>query len=300
MSDARTPIPSAGAILLCGGKSSRMGRPKALLPWRGRAMVAHVATVLSEVVDEVIVVTSEALDVGGVGLEALPGVEIVRDEQPELGPLLGVHAGLTALQSERAYVTSTDSPYLSAAFVRAVLEHDAAEYGGAAAVEHDGFVQPLAAVVPKSRHELAARLIEEDRRRPLFLLKEGDGFASLASAGLPDPESLHNFNTPDDYLAAVREASPDATMTVELFGVARSKAGVATLERPVGTVGEILQSIAAETGLALLRESQGGETVLRVAENYLVSLNGAQFMREAFAPIGPDERLLILDAAVGG
>ena len=45
-------------IVLCGGKSARMGRPKALLPWHGHTMIEHVISVLDEVVDEIVVVAS--------------------------------------------------------------------------------------------------------------------------------------------------------------------------------------------------------------------------------------------------
>ena len=51
-----------GAILLCGGRSTRMGRAKAWLPWRGRPLVVHVACVLRRVVGELVVVRSAELD----------------------------------------------------------------------------------------------------------------------------------------------------------------------------------------------------------------------------------------------
>ncbi|MGI9433010.1 MAG: molybdenum cofactor guanylyltransferase, partial [Myxococcota bacterium] len=50
------------AVVLCGGLSSRMGRPKAWLPWRGHPMITHVVGVLGQVTDDIVVVTSENLD----------------------------------------------------------------------------------------------------------------------------------------------------------------------------------------------------------------------------------------------
>ena len=70
-----------GALVVCGGRSSRMGRPKALLPWRGRTLIEHLVEGLSAVVGEVVVVTSSALD-----LPRLP-VRVLVDEHPEQGPL---------------------------------------------------------------------------------------------------------------------------------------------------------------------------------------------------------------------
>ena len=53
---------SRAGIVLCGGRSSRMGRAKAWLPWFGRSMIEHVVESLLPVVDEVVVVTSSELD----------------------------------------------------------------------------------------------------------------------------------------------------------------------------------------------------------------------------------------------
>ena len=53
---------AAAGIVLCGGKSSRMGRDKAWLPWRGQPMIAHVVSILGPIVDEVVVVASHGLE----------------------------------------------------------------------------------------------------------------------------------------------------------------------------------------------------------------------------------------------
>ena len=79
-----------------------MGRPKAWLPWFGKTMVEHVVDALRPLVDEVIVVTSESLD--------LPSLDatIVRDTEPERGPLAGLRDGLSAATTARIFATSTD------------------------------------------------------------------------------------------------------------------------------------------------------------------------------------------------
>ena len=65
-----------GGVLLCGGKSTRMGRSKALLPFRGRTMVEQVLATLHQVVGPVVVVMGK-LPEGRVGLLDLLAEEIL-------------------------------------------------------------------------------------------------------------------------------------------------------------------------------------------------------------------------------
>lgn len=266
-------------MVLCGGRSSRMGRPKAWLPWRGRPMVAHVVSVLREVVDEVVVVTSADLDP-----PPLPA-RIVRDLEPGEGPLAGIAEGLAHVESELAYVCGTDAPFLTAAFVRTVLGT-----GGAAAPEVDGFVQTLAAAYPREAREPARALLAAGRRRPLELL-EAVGYRKLRADELPDLDSVRGFNTPEAYLAAVAEDGQPATAALEFVGHPRQLAGCASLRVPVGSLGQVLSHAPAP--LELCRGD-------RVAPPFLVSLGGRDFVRDTRIPVGPGERVIVLDAAAGG
>ena len=83
----------AAGIVLCGGRSSRMGRPKAWLPFGNEFMLARVVRVLREAVDPVVVVAAPDQDVPPLP----PAVRIIRDEIEGKGPLGGLAAGLAAL-----------------------------------------------------------------------------------------------------------------------------------------------------------------------------------------------------------
>src|ERR1700676_1502303 len=109
-----------GGIVLCGGQSSRMGRPKAWLPVAGEIMLPRVVRLLSEVVAPIVVVAAPDQEV-----PALPaGVVGVRDEERGRGPLQGLAAGLAALQGRAgaAYLSSCDVPFLRPAFVRRLID----------------------------------------------------------------------------------------------------------------------------------------------------------------------------------
>src|SRR5260370_25906057 len=105
-----------GGIVLCGGQSKRMGRPKAWLPFAGELLLPRVVRLLREVVAPIVVVAAPEQD-----LPPLPaGVSVVRDEEKDRGPLHGLLACLQALQgqAESAYLSGCVVPFLNTAFIR--------------------------------------------------------------------------------------------------------------------------------------------------------------------------------------
>src|SRR5262245_55786059 len=132
----------SGGIVLCGGRSTRMGTPKATLPFGEETMLQRVLRLLGTVVSPFVVVGARAQ-----WLRTLPDdVLVTRDEREARGPLEGLRAGLKALPDDVdvAYVTSCDVPLLVPEFVTRMLglveEHDIA------VMEIDGFPHPLSAV----------------------------------------------------------------------------------------------------------------------------------------------------------
>jgi molybdenum cofactor guanylyltransferase len=187
-----------GGIVLCGGRSSRMGQPKAWLPFGEQTMLQRVVDVLREVVDPVVVVAAPDQDVPLVP----DGVTIVRDAEEGLGPLAGLAAGLEALAdvADAAYASSCDVPLLSEAFVRAVIER----LGDAeiAIPREDEWHHPLAAVYRTSLSERCRDLIAGGQRRPLHLVQASRSrefdIEDLRSVD-PELRSLRNANTPQEY-----------------------------------------------------------------------------------------------------
>ena len=77
------------ALLLAGGRSSRMGRNKALLRLRpgGRPAIQLVAQKLVEIADEVLLVGCDPRPYAFLGLACVP------DAFPGTGPLGGIYSG---------------------------------------------------------------------------------------------------------------------------------------------------------------------------------------------------------------
>jgi molybdopterin-guanine dinucleotide biosynthesis protein A len=198
-------MPRTAGVVLCGGQSSRMGRPKAWLPFGGETMLARVVRLLGEVVAPVVVVAAPGQDVP----EVPPGVAVVRDPERGRGPLQGLAAGLEALRgrADAAYLSSCDVPLLRPAFVRRLL--DLLGEQDIAVPEVGGYRHPLAAVYRLEVAAVAERLLAEDRLRPAFLFEQARTRVvrpeELADVD-PDFQSLRNLNTPAEYEEALRAA----------------------------------------------------------------------------------------------
>ena len=195
---------NAGAIVLCGGKSSRMGSSKALLPFGPETMLQRVVRILDGVVSPIVVVA--AVDQR---LPDLPSAVIVtRDEHEGRGPLEGLRAGLKALPShvERAYVTSCDVPLLVPGFIRQML--DLGDGYDIAVIETDGFSHPLSAVYHRATLPYIEDLLAHNRLRPAFLF-DAVKTRSIDPAQMtsdPDLRTLRNLNTREDYEQALAAA----------------------------------------------------------------------------------------------
>src|ERR1700756_5663993 len=149
-----------GGIILCGGQSKRMGRPKAWLPFGGETMLQRVRRLLGEVVQPIAVVAAPDQDVPPLPADVI----VVRDEERGRGPLQGLAAGLGALRgrAEAAYVSSCDVPFLRPSFVRRLIDlmGDAVVCVPRVGDHH----HPLAAVYRVEAADAAARLLAENRR----------------------------------------------------------------------------------------------------------------------------------------
>lgn len=223
-----------GAIILCGGRSTRMGRDKASLPFGPESMLARIVRLLSEVVERRrIVLVAAAHQI----LPDIPSdVVVARDARPERGPLEGLAAGLACVSADidAVYVTSCDVPLLAPPFVRRMFslletpqKSDATvddRFVGSAqspvvpttAAEYDIVVpregdrrHPLAAVYRPAVLTQVRQLLAADQLRPrsLFdLVRTREVPVEELRSVDPRLDTLKNLNTPEDYRAALMAA----------------------------------------------------------------------------------------------
>lgn len=195
-----------GGVILCGGRSTRMGQAKALLPFGSSTMLECVVERLSEVTREIAVVAARDQE-----LPPLPSYcKVVRDEQPDRGPLEGLRMGLETLRDhcELAFITACDAPLLVPGVVTQLVSH----LGTANAVvpSHEGRMHPLTAIYRTSLADLAEQQLRRNERRLIDFVHSAEArILDAEEFRIADPllNSLRNLNTPDEYDAARKNAN---------------------------------------------------------------------------------------------
>ena len=187
------------AIILAGGKSSRMGTNKALLQLNGKTVIEGIVEKLENIVDDIIIVTNTFEDY------AFLHLPMVEDKRKNMGPLAGIEAGLAATKTERNLIVACDMPFISVELGQYLLSY-LGEYQ-AAVPEISGQLHPLFAAYRKDVNEAVTQSLQENQLRIRHFLhhihvkivkKE-----QLQSLELEN-EELHffNMNNPDEYRKA--------------------------------------------------------------------------------------------------
>jgi len=196
--EARWTIrPEAGAIVLAGGKSSRMGQDKSLLPFGERPLVQRVVDQLRPLFDEVILGADKPERFAFLGLKIVP------DELPDQGPLMGIVSCLSKARFDLNFVTGCDVPSQHADLIMKMLM----EANGVDVVmprSADGRLEPLFAVYRKSVIAPCRSLLADGKRRITELLP----LIRVNYIKMPDADWYRNINTIEEYRAALKQ-SPD-------------------------------------------------------------------------------------------
>ena len=195
-----------GAIILCGGRSSRMGTDKALLPYGNETMLERVIRIVGSIVDPQQIVVVAAADQQ---LPSLPSaIKIVRDSEHYQGPLPALACGLAALPNiDAAFVTGCDAPLLSPKLVEFLF----AQLGVTDAVvpQDADRMYPLCAVYRTAVLPAIVRQTTTDDRSLHGLISHlNANRIPVESFRTVDPQlnSLRNVNSHADYVAALAAA----------------------------------------------------------------------------------------------
>jgi molybdopterin-guanine dinucleotide biosynthesis protein A len=300
-----------------------MGRSKAWLPFHGQPMLARVLDRLAPLFEERVVVRAPG--------QELPAVEarFVEDEEPGLGPVAGLMAGLSAVTCPLAFAVSCDAPFIDPRVVAHLVSRCQPPYAVVVPL-WDGRPQPLHAVYRADNAPILRRLLAAGRRRPVDLFAEVPTLeVSEAEIRALDPDGLTfmNTNTPEEWeralaLAEVSESTrrhggteggswgeagrhplpPGAiSVTVELLGLSRllgKREQVELRVSPHGPLSQIVAALAeAVPALVGVAIDMHGD---RLAPGYLLNRNGREPLLAEEVTLAPGDHLLLLSAEVGG
>lgn len=178
-------------FILTGGRSSRMGRDKALFPWRGSTVVEHLSVMVASV-------AGSSTLVGHPERYLHLGLAALADLRPGCGPLSGIETALASTAAEWNLVVSCDIPQVTGDLLGALF--DRAECAGKAVTlirDGDHLLQPLCAVY--NRRCLAAVRAALDRNDLRLARVINDLHAEYFDVAAPFP----NVNTPEDWSTAL-------------------------------------------------------------------------------------------------
>lgn len=193
----------AAAIILSGGKSSRMGTNKALLKINEKTNIERIRDTLKKRFNDIILVTNDSEQYEFLGLE------MISDHFPGMGPLAGLHAGLLESRWDTNVIVACDMPFVSGELAEALVRlcggHDAV-----IPVIH-GRQHPLFAAYKKTAAEKAAACIKEGNLRMKQLLEQLNVLyiteKELEGFGQTDIErTFFNMNHPNEYAEAKKWA----------------------------------------------------------------------------------------------
>ena len=184
----------ASAVVLAGGKSSRMGSDKALLIFRGKPLFCHILDQLAPLFDDVLVSAQDPEKY------SFAGQRVVRDEQPNQGPLMGILSALQAATYDRLFVTACDIPLQPVLLIRSMLRK-AAHADLVMPAGPEGRFEPLMAVYTRRLVPVIRAVIARGGRRMIDLFDEPE--IKTVVVPLPETGGFGNLNTPEDYERAL-------------------------------------------------------------------------------------------------
>ena len=114
-------IQNCGAIVLAGGKGTRLGHSKPHVRLGSMTLLQHVIDAAVNLSDEVVLVVGRDDDSLSSLKDRHPSITIVRDGREGVGPVMGIYTGMKRLSTEYALVLTCDAPFVSVSLMRELI-----------------------------------------------------------------------------------------------------------------------------------------------------------------------------------
>ena len=183
------------AVILAGGKSSRMGFDKQLLKIKERKLMDSLISKLKSEFSEIIIVTNKPEYYIGLGHK------IISDEITDKGPLSGIHVGLKSSSSEYAYFIACDMPNINLEYIRFMKEEIYNQKVKGCVTQLGDWIEPFNSIYSKDMiHDIEGYL--EKGKSSIFSLLEYLNVLYIeektARVYSPNWDMFLNLNTKED------------------------------------------------------------------------------------------------------
>ena len=192
-------LTDVSALVLAGGRSSRMGRDKVLLPFGdGRTLLQRAVDFWQELCSQVLIAAGSPDHLSPELTQELGGAELVYDAWPGCGPLAGLQAGLQASAEELLFVSAVDLPYPSAR--AAWMLYEAIGSSDAAVFRLHSRREPLFGLYRRTCQKETEAMLRAGEYKIGLLLDR----VRTICLDARDERQFFNMNTPEEYLQALQ------------------------------------------------------------------------------------------------
>ncbi|MGM0623845.1 MAG: molybdenum cofactor guanylyltransferase MobA [Campylobacterota bacterium] len=177
------------AVIFAGGKSSRMGRDKAFLPFMQSTLIEYQYKKLCAIFDRVYISTkADKFDFDA---------SFIYDSHDTFSPAVALRAVLKQLSCDEVFAISVDVPFIKQEDIYTL--YSAKSDHEIVAAKTQGGVQPLCAIYSKSILPKLEAMLEKDIHKLNFLIKQCDS----KLVDFEDEQSFLNLNHPHEYELAL-------------------------------------------------------------------------------------------------
>lgn len=186
------------AIILAGGKSTRMGFDKQFLVIDDQRVIDRITEKLKGIFKEIIIVTNKPDE-----YKHSPYI-IVQDEIEGFGPLGGIHIGLKSSNSLYNYIIACDMPFINTAYIEYMKKriHISSQKTDAVVTLLGQWIEPFNGFYSKKLVDKIEKALEENKRRIITIFEESKVIyikESKARIFSPGWEMFMNLNSPEDF-----------------------------------------------------------------------------------------------------
>jgi molybdopterin-guanine dinucleotide biosynthesis protein A len=188
------------AMILAGGKSSRMGQDKALLKFGAKTLLENLTALLEPLFKEILVIVNDRVKCQRLKLGR---AKVYEDLLKERGPLAAIYTGLQYSASPASCILTCDMPFIDERFISELVRFWEEGCDAICIEEPEGECQPFPGIYARSSRHLIRSLLNRGRDSMKGFLE----VASLKPLVLQKKkiQVLTNMNTIEDYYRVLRE-----------------------------------------------------------------------------------------------